>query len=375
MEEAATHESEGARGATAPPRARATLLLAVLAIALSAASWKSSWSDGFVLDRRAFWGAPWRFFAAALAHPHALQLVASLAGLWLFGRAAERLVGAGRLLALVALFVLGIGFAEQAFDHGGNGLSGVVFGLWALLLVGGWRKRELRGTLPLGLHLLMLAAFAVCVLWLPSLAWGHAAGVLLGALAGACLDARGEFRQALVPLAAALLLVLGAGATRWRTSWNFGGASVEYDRAGCDALERGDEPAAEQLLRTALKFNERDGQSWWNLGSVLARLDRTEEAAQASWRAYENMGLDADQRAFLEKIQLWALNQHIALGEPSKAFPYAQNVAKLLPDGLEVWERVRELAHDLGDDEWFERADRECQRLDPDEKPLGPDKK
>ena len=87
------------------------------------------------------------------------------------------------------------------------------------------------------------------------------------------------------------------------------------------------------------------------------------------------MGLDADQRAFLEKIQLWALNQHIALGEPSKAFPYAQNVAKLLPDELEVWERVRELAHDLGDDEWFERADRECQRLDPDEKPLGPDKK
>lgn len=168
-----------------------------------------------------------------------------------------------------------------------------------------------------------------------------------------------------MPLAATLLLLLGAGATRWRASWNLGGASVEHDLAALAALERGDEPRAESELRTALRYDDSNGQAWWDLGLVLERLGRHEEAAGACWRAYENMRLDREQLDYLEAVQRWALGQHYFVGEASKAFPFAKNVARLAPDDLEMWEVVRELADGLGDDEWYDRADRECARLSP----------
>jgi membrane associated rhomboid family serine protease len=365
MEEAATDEVAGAPVAAARPRAQATLVLGLLALVLSIVGWTSVGRDAFVIDRRAFWGEPWRFFAAPLAHEHVVQLLVSLAGLWFFGRAVERRVGTGRLLAIVGLFALGTGFAEQALDHGSSGLTGIDFGLWALLVAAGVRNQELRGAVPIGLSMLMVAILLVCSFTLPVSNWGHGAGALLGVLAGLCLDRQGEFRQALVPLAALLLLVLGAGATRWRTSWNFGGASVEYDRAGVAALDRGDEAAAEKELRTALAFDEKDGDACWNLGLVLVHLDRTEEAAEAWWRAYENGGLQDPERANLEELLRSMRKKNMDAGEARKALTCAARLARIAPNDLEAWETVRELAYDLGDDDSYDLADRECTRLEP----------
>ena len=370
MQEVATEEVADAHAGAPRPRSRATLILAVLALALSVAGWTSLGRDAFEIDRRAFWGQPWRFFAAPLAHAHVLQLAATLAGLWVFGRAAEARLGSGRMLGVCGLFALAIGFAEQALDHGGDGLLGVVCGLWALLLVGGTRHARLAGATPLGLNLLMLALLGASPFVFPALSrYGLAAGALCGALAGLCLEPDGVFKRRLVPGAVLALLVLGAGATRWRASWNRGGAAVEYDRAAFDALERGDEPLAEKELRTALVFDPRYGLAWWNLSAVLAKLGRTEEAAEACWSGFECSRYDAEQAAKLLELELWALNAHLEQKEASKAFPFAQRVAKLLPDDLEVWERVRELAHELENPDWYERADRECARLAPVEQP------
>ncbi len=372
MGEDATNEAAGsspaAAPAPAPEPARATLVVGLLALALSIVGWTRIGSDAFVIDQRAFWGSPWRLFGAQLVHPYVVQLLLCLAGLWYFGREVERRLGTVRMLGVCAVLALGIAFAEQAFDHGGSGLSGIVFGLWALLVVGGWRAPALRVSVPWALSLLMVAAFVLCLITGPVSTWGHGAGVLLGAFAGLCLGERGSLRAAFAPLALLLLAALAAGATLWRTSWNRGGASVEYDRAGFDALQRGDEPEAERLLRLALAFDPRDGQAWWNLCCVLDRLDRKEEAADACWRAYENLGFDEQQRAYLEDIQRRVCNAHIEADELKQAFPFAIRIAKLAPDELEVWETLRALAAELDEQEWQDLAERECARLAPDKK-------
>ncbi|MBK7642475.1 MAG: rhomboid family intramembrane serine protease [Planctomycetes bacterium] len=375
MGEAATEEVEGEGGRR--PRLRATSLLLVLGLAFSIACWTKLGDGPFVIDRHAFWGQPWRFFAAPLVHRDLLQFLFGMGGFWVLGGALERRIGSGPMLAFVALAALATGFAEQALDFGRTGFTSIDFGMWALLVVGGWRSPALRGAtgavLNAGMGALLLACMALPPLLkgmqidfaLPFSNYGHLAGLAVGTLAALCLDARGRFHQAIVPLSALLLALLGCGATRWRTSWNRGGASVEYVRAGYDALEAGDEPGAEGFLKTALAFDERYGKAWWNLCFVLDRLGRKDEAADACWRAYESMGLDASQLAYLAELQRERYARYIDQQDSQQAFTYATRLAKLDPDDLTAWEAVRGLADELGLDDWYDRADDECKRIDP----------
>ncbi len=85
-------------------------------------------------------------------------------------------------------------------------------------------------------------------------------------------------------------------------------------------------------------------------------------------RAYENLGFDEQQRAYLEEIQRRVCNEHIDANELKQAFPFAIRIAKLAPDELEVWETLRALAAELDEEEWHDLAERECARLSPQPK-------
>lgn len=349
-------------------RVRATPLLCLLALGVSIGVMSGRSSDALAIDRRAFWGEPWRLVAAPLVHERVWHLLLALALTFLCGRVLERRIGAWRLLLVCVLLALEIGMCEQAFDRGRIGLTAIALGLWAALLAAGWRDRSLRGVVPLGASVLLLLGALACV-WIPGLPvsnWGHAAGILGGLLIGLLLDGSGRFQPALLPISLLLLLLLGQGATRWRASWNFGGASVEYRHAGLAALDRGDEPLAEQELRSAVAIDPHDGTAWWNLGTVLARTDRTEEAADACWTAYTVLHvLEPAERSYLEQALRWSLAQRMQQGDGKRAFEHARQLVQLAPNDLDLWMKVSDLAFSLGENEWSERAHRECARLSP----------
>lgn len=346
----------------------ATVAICALAIGLSIASWTRPGLDPFVLDRRAFGGEPWRLVSAHFVHADVIHLLFNLSWIWFLGRAIEQRLGRTLLLGVTLFLMLGGSAAERAFDRGAIGLSGVVYGLWALLFVGQRHCDRLRGILTTKVNRLMIVWFFFCIFatvtgMLPISNWGHGAGAALGALVGLGLRADGRVRLITLPFGVVLLGVLACGATVWWPAWNFGGAALEYEREGFEALERSDWTAAESALRTALRCDARDEGAWWNLGYVLSKQGRREEGVEACYRAFACGGLDTKYNESLHSQLLWLLGRNVERGDEQAAFECVRRAVEVVPNDKESWQELARLADKLGDKTWSERARAELSRL------------
>src|SRR5215831_3501277 len=108
----------------------------LMAIAVTVMTGLGRWPIGrFEVGPTAFRGEPWRLFTSILPHANAIHLLFDVGCLWVFGTLLEEVLGHARLLALVALLAAGSGAAQYAVHAGGIGLSGVTYGLFALLWV------------------------------------------------------------------------------------------------------------------------------------------------------------------------------------------------------------------------------------------------
>lgn len=340
---------------------RVTILICAAAIALSFAGWTKRGLDPFVLDGRAFASEPWRLLSAHFVHANFVHLYFNLSWIWFLGREIERRLGSLTLLATVLFLLLGTSGALRAFDRGAIGLSGVVYGLWALVFVGERRCELLRGVLTRKANLLMVAWFAFCILatamqLLPISNWGHGAGAVLGALVGLGIGKEGRVRPASVPVGLVLLAVLACGSTMWWPKWNFGGAAVEFERDGLAALEGSDWKVAEAALRESVHLDSKNGPAWWNLGCAIQRQGREEESVEACFRAFECGGLDTKQKKVLiEDIRL--LRQQYAPGaDVAGKYRWAKRAVQVDSGDRPAWETIYFLAREQGDAQWDARA-------------------
>src|SRR5688572_4416016 len=189
-------------------RSPVTGALCLVAIVFSIAAWAGPGFDPFVTDDRAFRGEPWRLLSSHLVHADGLHFAANLYWTWIFGRFLEPRLGALRLALVVLALAVGVDLACHAFDEGGIGLSGIGYGLWALILVGGRHITAWRGGLPRSVHVMFVIWFFLCIAMTLGGAWnvsnvGHASGALLGAALGLALDAQTRFRSRAVAAFAA----------------------------------------------------------------------------------------------------------------------------------------------------------------------------
>jgi membrane associated rhomboid family serine protease len=143
-----------------------------------------------ILDR----GETWRLLSANLLHKDLLHLAFNAFAIWNVGGALERAVRPADYLALLIFAALGTTSASAVgADSISLGASGIAFGVLAGSAAFGWRRR-VHGRLRdhFGLRILPWV-FALFLAGLGSAGvdnWGHAGGVLAGALCGLFLTPR-----------------------------------------------------------------------------------------------------------------------------------------------------------------------------------------
>lgn len=139
-------------------------------------------------------GQVWRTVTATFVHYNILHITLNVIGLYALGRIVESWYGAGPLLAIYVL-IAALGNTIAALSrwslgltldlHSGGG-SGVGFGLITLIAVGGWMSRTRFGDYVRSyMIVLLILNAALCYVLRRSVDnYGHAGGVIAGALTG-----------------------------------------------------------------------------------------------------------------------------------------------------------------------------------------------
>lgn len=222
--------------------------------------------DPLSLDLRAFWAEPWRLLTSVLLHAGQLQSDRAFEGLlhvgfncywlWKLGTAVEQRFGHLRTLALLVLFAIGGSLLEYAFTGPAVGLSGVVYGLVALIWTLGRKEPSWRLILDKRTAQFFVFWFGFCVIAtvtdaMPIANFAHAGGALFGGLVGLAITERGARRSGAIASMVAVLGLCVLGATLARPWINISA------RAGLDAMVLAERAVAEGELEQAIAWAER----------------------------------------------------------------------------------------------------------------------
>lgn len=269
--------------------------LGLLAIAVTSMISLGRFSlDRFDLAPIAFWQEPWRLFLSVLPHIGFLHLAFNVYWLWVLGTVLEEVFGHAKTAALILLFAGGSMAAEYAIFTGGVGLSGVGYGLVALLWVLSRRDRRFADAVDERTVRVFVLWFFFCIALTVSKAQpvanvAHGVGALLGLLVGAILVERRAAFRALAGLGVATLLAgSAAGATTLRPRVNLAsnaGQRSAYD--GYLALMDGRNEEAVRHYLDAVALSRGEAGYWFNLGLARQRLEQHDESLVAYKKALE----------------------------------------------------------------------------------------
>jgi predicted ribosomally synthesized peptide with SipW-like signal peptide len=285
--------------------------IAALAIATTLAWWSESVNLTPLFETyEVRKGQLWRLITSMLPHGTVWHLVFNLYWLWVFGTLFEEIIGHVRTLGLILLLALGSGAADFAFDEGGYGLSGVVYGIWAAAWVLGRFDERYRGAVDANTNMLFVAWFVLCivltinnVMHVANLA--HGAGAVLGALLALAMSKR---RWSIAAWCGAgwLVIVAVLGATMLRPHINLTkSAGDDEGYLGYDALMANKNAAALKYLQHATRMHPENAHHWYNKGLALHRLERYGEAKSAFDRAHHLDPNDADIKSWWESYSAW----------------------------------------------------------------------
>lgn len=134
------------------------------------------------------WSEPWRFITPAMLHFSVLHIVFNVFWWWYLGGRFERYYGTGWLV--LAFCVCAIASNTAQFLESGpyfGGLSGVVYGLFGIATIVGWKNPRHPLFLPNGLIIFMLVWLVLGytdLLWVNIANTAHTVGLLSGLLVG-----------------------------------------------------------------------------------------------------------------------------------------------------------------------------------------------
>ena len=265
-----------------------TVSLAAIALAVTGLWWSGGDIDWLVMNGQVWakWEL-WRALTCTLPHVNIFHLAFNLYWLWLFGTLIERVYGHLRFAGIVFLLALGSSMAEFSLLYGGVGLSGVGYGLWGLLWVLEQRDARFAGTVDRQTTLTFVAWFFLCIALtvtdvMPVANVAHGVGAGLGALVGLASSSQGALKwKSRAGLAVTLLLVAAGSTVLWPWINQSKYAEPEVERAGVEALQRGDNANAKRLLEISVRMNGAPARAWFNLGIAYQRLGLHADALAA----------------------------------------------------------------------------------------------
>lgn len=255
-----------------------------LAAVVPSVAWWAGWEpDPLVLDARAWEGQVWRVVTTALPHLGLLHLLFNLYWLWVFGTLVEAAFGRLATAAVLLLFAVGSAAAEYAWSGPGVGLSGVGYGLFALVAVLGrsdprfaWAVGGRTVAVFVGWFALGWVLTATGVMRLGNMA--HGAGGVFGLLLGLAVIARDRRAVPMALLVAGVLTAVVLAVVREPAAEEL--ASLAYRDLEAERNER----AAGRYER-AVEVDPKQADWWFNLGLAHQRLDRPDAAVEAYRRA------------------------------------------------------------------------------------------
>ncbi len=235
----------------------------------------------------------WGLITSVFPHGNFIHLAFNLYWLWVFGTLVEAVYGPARTAAIFMLFAVGSSAAEFAFFEGGIGLSGVGYGLFALLWVLSKHDERFHNSIDTSTINLFVVWFFLCIYltYADILRVGnvaHGMGAVLGAMLGFCIVSEGSVRQmaevslGLVLVASFLLATLG------RAFVNL--APVTWEKSaylGYQELVDHNYQEAVHHLQTAVRLNPHEAGNWCNLGIAYAQMGMEEKARDALRHACE----------------------------------------------------------------------------------------
>ncbi len=291
------------------PQFPVTATVAGLAVFVRMLQWKGDDVSFLYANGASVLEQPWRLLTAAFPHVDEVHLAFNLYWLWVFGTLLEKTLGSLRTLGMVLLFATGSEAAELAVFDGGIGLSGVGYGMFALLWFLSGKDPRFTGAVDRQTVVLFVGWFVFCI-WvtilgvMPVANVAHAMGVVLGFSLGWVLTAAGTGLTLPRALLAAQCLLLALGVTIGRPYINRSprlGPELAFQ--GCTALLSNDNHEAVRLFRQAVALNDRESAWWFNLGIAYARLGQQQDAFKAWQRALALDPENEEYRSALDQLR------------------------------------------------------------------------
>ncbi len=251
----------------------------------------------------------WRAVTSILPHVNFFHLAFNLYWFWAFGTLVERIYGHFRFAGIILLFALTSSLLEFALFGGGVGLSGVGYGLWAMLWVLERRDVRFAGAVDSKTSQMFVGWFLLCVALtffdiMPVANLAHAGGAAMGALLGLATSSRGVSRRQSVAGLVGLLILSLVGATLfwpWIAFSQYAQAELEYE--GSQALEHNEDQRARRLLEISAHLRHAPARNWYNLGIAYQRLKQYEAALAAFEHAAQMPEATADMRQVAQEMK------------------------------------------------------------------------
>jgi membrane associated rhomboid family serine protease len=367
--DAADRESDPAGGRRPPSgfheagKYPVTAAVGLAAVGLTVGLWLGWDADALVVDSRVAAGQVWRLPGSALPHLGVIHLLFNLSWLWAFGTAVERGFGSRAAAGIYLLLATGASAAQYGFVGPGVGLSGVVYGLFGLLMV---LRRDPRfaGVVTQQAAGLLVVCFVVCwpLTWAGVLHVGnmaHAAGAVLGVLIGLAVAARGAGRAAAgAALAAATAVAVVAALVRPPTA-------EELAYRGWQDMQAGRDERAVERLEKAVEERPDEADWWVYLGYSRQRLGRVQPAVAAYRQVLRLRPQDKDARPNLAQLLAHEGYVRHTAGDLAGAAERYRESTTLDGSATWVWFNLGLASHGRGDFDAARTAFRRAAELDP----------
>jgi membrane associated rhomboid family serine protease len=292
------------------PRYPVTASISALAIAVTVMWWRGHSIEGLAMNGRVWekWEL-WRAFTSTLPHVGIFHLGFNLYWFWVFGTLVERIYGHVRMAAIVLLLAFVSMLAEFSLLSGGVGLSGVGYGLWAMLWVLEQRDARFAGAVDPQTSMTFVIWFFLCVVLtitnvmrVANIAHGIGAG--MGFLLAHVITSKSFRRWQNIAAMAAVTIFFVAGSTVIWPQVNFSGdAELDVEHAALDALDRNDVPRAIKLLQTCTHMRHAPARASYNLGVAYLRANRFDDALAAYQHAASMPGSTSEYQQAAERMK------------------------------------------------------------------------
>jgi membrane associated rhomboid family serine protease/Tfp pilus assembly protein PilF len=310
--------------------------------------WQAGGKDisALVMNEQAFSSQPWRLLTSVFPHAGLFHLAFNVYWVWTFGTLLEQAWGRGRLLGVMILLAAGSGAAEFAIFEGGVGLSGVGYGLCGLLWALGRRGGRFWGAIDRRTVRLFAGWFVLCIIFtyariMPIANVAHGVGAGLGVLLGLAIAGRPDRRVAYRVGLLAAMVVIVAAATVARIHVNQ--SPGQLFNIGYRALTSGDLAAAETAFRRVVRTQPQNASAWFNLGLILERTGRKQEAEQAFKRSGERGSDRPDIVTSLDPAAAKSARYFIRTGNYSDAADVYRTALDADPSDAALWHHLGRL--------------------------------